>query len=183
MVSFISIFLYRLVVQVVVFLGIELPLQLFGALILLPLAYFYDIGKLPRAVRYFDSADPFTGRDVSVITHVNTLGYWAKYTWLAWRNPCNYYGYMVSGYQFTGTESYTEAEGLDVGDSTDDVPGFKHIELSTGPYEYSYVKRIGEAACFYFRMGHKIGDLKNMPGEYCQKVFNISYRSYSGKDV
>lgn len=201
-----NVFLRRLIKDLASFLFIQLPLQLVGILILLPVCYFYRIGELPKALRFFDSADPFIGRDTSVIDKLNTnprsTPYFVyndlitRYNWLAFRNPINYFGYKYLGYKFTGNEYYSIKGSLEVGDSTGRTEGLKIIELSTGPYEYLYVKKINPSSilgrciglfkditkpsCFYFRMGHKIGDYKNPVGSYAQKVFTISYRSYSG---
>lgn len=173
-------FIYRFIICLALFL-LQLPLQLLGSILLLPLCYFYNIGYLPLISRWLDSADPFIGRDISTITSVNTQGYWSKYIWLAWRNPLNYFNYKVTGFQFPINTNYEVIGNLSVGDSTNDIPGYKCIQLDTGYYEYLYVKQITTNSCVYFRMGWKIGDLSNKPLSYCQSVFTISYRSYSGK--
>ena len=173
-------FLYRLCTNILSFLLIQLPLQLIGALVLLPVCYFYDIGEFPRVFRWFDSADPYIGRDVSVINHVSSLGWTSKYVWTAFRNPTNYFCYRYLGFDFTGKEGYNITGSLDVGDSTGKHEGLKIIELTTGYYEYLYVKKIKDNSCIYLRMGWKISNMNNKPGSYCQQVFTISYRSYSG---
>lgn len=185
--------LKRTLLSFICFLGIELPLQLIGMIVLLPLCAFYDIGKLPRVFRYFDSADPFVGRDTSVIDLLNTVPalspyyvinpYWTKYNWLAIRNPLNYFQYSVLGFQFTGKEQMSISGDPNVGDNTGKVPGFKHIEMDDGHYEYLLVKRIGQKACIYIRIGHKIGKDDNKAGDWCQKVFTVSYRAFSGQNV
>lgn len=171
----------RFIVQLYTFLWTLILLQLPGTLILLIVCAFYDIGKLPKYLRWYDSADPFIGRDISVITRINTEGYWSKYCWLAWRNPVNYFGYVVQGYLFKGVEKYTIKENLNVGDSTEDVPGLKIIELDTGIYEYAYIHKWSQTTCLRLRFGWKIGDLSNKPGFYIQRCFVIQpYKSYSG---
>jgi hypothetical protein len=175
------VFIQRLILNLVSFFLIQLPLQLVGIVVLAVACTRYEIGNLPYYLRWFDSADPYIGRDITVITRINKEGYWSKYCWLSLRNPINYFGYKYLGYVFTVHEKYKVRGSLDVGDSTNDIPGLKIIELASGIYEYLYVARIGSSACFYFRMGHKIGDLRNKPGSWCQQVFTISYRSYSGK--
>lgn len=176
-------FLYRLLHNIGSFVIIQAPLQLAGIVVLPVICLVYDIGHLPYVLRWFDSVDPYINRDTSVITAVNNKGWLAKYNWLALRNPTNYFCYKHLGYQFTGDESYYIAGHMLVGDSTGDIPGFVMIELSTGIYEYRYVKRIGKTACFYFRLGHKIGNTNNPKDSYCQHVFTISYRAYSGQST
>jgi hypothetical protein len=183
-------FIYRLILNILSFICIQLPLQAVGCVVLLFLCPFCRIGGLPRAFRWFDSADPFVGRDTSVIDVINAQperspyfwrnGFLTRYNWLAFRNPINYFAYKHLGFQFQGNEFYQIQGSLNVGDSTGRQEGLKIIELSNGKYEYLYVKRIGEKACFYFRIGYKIVDTTNQAGEYCQQVFTISYRSYSG---
>lgn len=183
-------FAFRLLKNLLSLFCIELPLQLLGAIVLIPLCAVYKIGQLPRAFRFFDSADPFVGRDTSVIDCINATpekspyfwknGYITRYNWLAWRNPINYFSYKYLGYTFTGRESYDIIGSLDVGDSTGKHEGLKIINLSTGVYEYLYVKKVGDKACIYLRMGWKIVNMQNRPGSFCQKVFTVSYRSYSG---
>ena len=183
-------FLYRLLLNVLSFVLLQIPLQLIGIIILPILCLFYPIGSLPRIVRWFDSADPFAGRDTSVIDTLNTdpkaspyfwrNAYLTRYNWLAFRNPTNYFNYFVLGFVFDGTETYKTVGNLGVGDTPGRFQGFKQIELSNGKYEYLYIKKIKANSCFYFRMGWKITDLSNKKGDFCQQVFTISYRSYSG---
>jgi len=188
-------FIYRLVKEILSFLCIQLPLQLLGAVILLPVCYFYKIGKLPRVLRWFDSADPFVGRDTSVIDRLNDYpetspyfrysAYWTRYNWLAWRNPLNYFGYKYLGYYFTGQEKYKITGNPDVGDSRGSSPGLKIIEVKVDgivkAYEYYYIHKWSDTTCFRFRLGVKIGDWNNPKGTFAQGVFVISpYKSYSG---
>jgi len=182
------------------FIFIEIPLQLAGAILLLPLCAIYDIGKLPRIFRYFDSADPFVGRDTSVIDSVSQLGWWAKYSWLAWRNPINYFEYTVLGFQFsahffailTDSPPETSHDGIriaEVGTSTGSVPGFFQAEIQLDKdiyYEYYWVYKyqlsVLKGKCFRFRIGHKIGHPRqNRQGSWCQHVLTINpFATYYG---
>lgn len=176
----ILLFLYRLSVNLLSFLLIQLPLQLIGIILLYPVCAVYPIGAFPALLRWFDSADPYVGRDTSVIRKVQAQSLYERYNWVAFRNPINYFAYKYLGFRFPEKTRYTLVGNLDVGDSTGDEPGYRYLETDKGYYEYLYVKRIGLKSCFYFRLGWKLGGLKNKPGSYCQQVFTISYRSYSG---
>ncbi len=178
--SGILLFVYRLSINTLSFLLIQIPLQIIGILILYPVCRVYSIGAFPFALRWFDSADPYVNRDTSQIQQVNQQTTLQKYYWVAIRNPINYFAYRYLGFVFPQNTKYILYGNLDVGDSTGDEPGYRYLETDQGYYEYLYVKRLGETKCFYFRMGWKVGDLKNKPFSYCQQVFTISYRSYSG---
>lgn len=153
---FTIVFLARLTKHLLIFLLTTLPLQLQGVILLLPVMLVKDIGKLPRCLRWFDSADPFVGRDTSVIKSINngTSTYyphvrlpsnsflrtlvlaWDKYRWLAWRNPINYFQYSVLGFRayIMGEEAHIikyldpKDVGKSIGDHAVDAPGYMYIE-------------------------------------------------------
>ena len=184
-------FAYRLLKNILCFLLIQLPLQIASGIILLAYLPFhrtkiasgnYSNLKLPNCIKWFDNADIYIGRDSFTYLWVCRQSFWVHYNWLVLRNPINYFEYLYLGFQFLGYEFYTIHGSMNVGDSTGREEGFKIIELDNGTYEYLYVKKApwNAKACFYFRMGWKIGNYANPRGSWCQHVFTISYRSYSG---
>lgn len=172
------------------FLIIELPLQLVGAVVLLvylPIHFgylhnddtIYDL-PLPRYLRWFDCVDFYVGRNTDTIWQISQQGILAYYNWLAWRNPINYFGYKVLGFQFPDYIHYNMSlSSAYVGDSTGKREGWRYTEIQTGHYEYLLVKKVTSKSCIYLRFGWKIGEY-NKPRSWCQQVFTISYRSYSG---
>lgn len=157
-------FSIRLIKHLSIFLFISVPLQLIGVLLLLPITACYDIGELPKILRWFDSADPFIGRDTSVIKQINrgTSKYYPhptleertklrltldKYLWLAWRNPTNYFEYKYLGVQAIlafppvvyRTYLNNNDIGKEIGDHRNDAPGYEYIEMQINNkiyYEY-----------------------------------------------
>ena len=185
----IVLFLYRVFCQILMFISIELPLQLIGAAVLLlylPVhralykAEIIKDMKLPYLLRWFDNADMYIGRDTTTYAKVFASNLWTHYCWLAWRNPINYFEYLYLGYQFRDRSSYVVYGALNVG--TDGIPGYKIIEVNGEAYQYTYVHKWSQTACFYFTMGAKIADESNKPNSYAEHCFTISpYRSYTGK--
>jgi hypothetical protein len=189
------IFLYRLCIQICSFFFVSLPLTVLGILILLPVVCIYDIGKLPAVLRWFDSADPYVGRDTSVITQLNqnpeTSKYFfvnkilTKYNWLAFRNPINYFSYKYLGFQWDSPTLVTTSGSSKVGDSAGKVPGLYYIEVIQNDrthYEYYFIYKLSSTRCIRARMGHKIGQFEsNKKGDYVQQVLVIQpFKSYSG---
>ena len=197
-------FLSRLLINITKFLLLSLPLQLIGSLLLLIYLPFHFAKprlspKLPFLLRWFDCADlyqEFGRTPVTYLSLVYPMGWWKTYTWLAWRNPINYFGYkylgfflknpyIISKYKYYPT--YQVGTDLrEVGNSSSDVPGFFYIELkcdSKTYYEYYWIYRYGQSKkCFRFRLGWKIGQDPVYKEEFCQEVFVISpLMSYSGK--
>ncbi len=131
--------------------------------------------KLPRLFRWWDNVDLYIGRDSSVYRAVCAKGKWARYSWLVFRNPMNYFDYMHLGLKWLGGEYYShyDPKDNDVGNSTNDRPGFKYIEViqvNATYYEYYWVYKYAfwPTKCFRFRFGWKIGDNTNKPGTYSQ---------------
>ena len=159
-------------------LGLILPLQLFGALILLPVTCFYDIGKFPKFLRWFDSVDPYIGRDTSVIDALNkTKSTWLKYCWVAFRNPLNYFGWTVLGVRVP-----VNIPDDMIGDATGCHEGFRHLEVvinNNNYYEYYYIKKLSATKCVRIRIGWKLSGLTT--GKIAQWVLVFSFwHSYSG---
>lgn len=191
-------FLLRLLINIFKFLCISVPLQLLGALILLPFLYYrHDkyARTLPSWLKWFDCADFYVGRDTS--TYVNKIipqGWWIRYCWLAWRNPINYFSYKYLGflleppYKSLTYIKIPESEH-DIGDSSQDIEGFYYQEIEVNSkvyyeYYYIYVYTIPFTSiqkCIRFRMGWKLG--QNIYAKYghVQDVFVISpFHTFSG---
>ncbi len=157
-------FIYRVLIHFSIFLFISLPLQLLGAIVLIPVVPFYDIGKLPFLFRWFDSVDTYTNRDLWTINLINGGG-WIddpitpsgtysghqllinKYVWLAWRNPINYFSYKVLGIQVQGEVITTLNnlyplipvplnESIEIGDTEGNYPGIQSVEMAINNKTY-----------------------------------------------
>lgn len=182
-------FIYRLIRNLAVLFCIALPLEISGWFILLVVLLFVPKTqlKLPRAFIWFDCADMYVGRDYSVYQAVCAQGYWARYLWLAWRNPCNYFGYTHLSFIFNSTGKYLIANPneFNVGNTTGAIPGFRYIEYVQNDgtyYEYCWIKKWNSAKCLRFRMGWKIENNSNPINSYCQWVTVLQpYIDYSGK--
>lgn len=169
-------FIYRLVKQVLKFLGL-LPLQLLGAVVLLPVCSIQTLSsehpQLPWFVRWFDNADIYPENNrtpVTYLTEVLPLGRWGRYTWLAWRNPLNYFSYKYLSCRPTWPVKLTNF--TEFGDTDDNKAGFFYIQVNTGNktyYEYYYI-----GTYLRFRMGWKLGHIDEiMPPRRIQDVFDI----------
>lgn len=183
----------RLIKFSLIFLLLLLPLQLVGAILLLFVCPFVpnDKLRLPSLFKWWDIVDDYIGRDTSVIKKIYAQGWWARYCYIAWRNPNNYFGYIYMGLHWTGDEVYTlyDPSEDDVGDGT--RAGFRHIEVVRRNaliddkyfeyywiYQYPFAKHV----CFRFRLGWKIKDTDNPIGSVSQWVYVISpWHNYSGK--
>ncbi len=184
-------FLLRLLKHLAILLLLSLPLQLVG-IFLVPIGILFSRGslKLPAAFKWFDSADAWVGRNTETFQGIVDQGSWARYKWLAFRNPCNYFGYAVLGFVANNPMEilkYTGEEVHGVGDSSGDGAGYRTVEIQdivTGKtyYEYYYIRRLGQAHCFRFRMGYKIGNPKELGnGTAVEQVLVLQpYKSYTG---
>lgn len=157
-------FLIRLIKWSLVFIG-TCFLQLAGALILLPVVYLQPIGtlRIPSYLKWLDAADSYLGRDTSVYQAVSNSGKWNRYTWLAWRNPINYFNFAILGFQIknsiTHQYNYQSVEGAQIGNSTGQQPGRQHSEADIDGdirFQYLLIYRYSSTRCIRFIMGHKI---------------------------
>lgn len=184
-------FIFRFIKHLVILLLISLPLQVVG-IFLIPFGIMFSRGelKLPAAFKWFDSADAWVGRNTETYQGIVNQGSWARYKWLAFRNPCNYFGYAVLGFVVDGPVfiiRYTGEEKQGVGDSAGDGEGLRIVEIQpmlTGKvyYEYYYIKKFGVGKCFRFRLGYKIGNPKELIQDTAveQVLVLQPYKSYSG---
>lgn len=182
-------FFARFLKHLLIFVCVLIPLQIVSA-VLLPFVLPFYRGPLPRALRWFDNADQFNGRDTSVYKSVIQQGIRYQYYWLVLRNPLNYFGYFVLGLtinaNFTQRILHNAPDG-EVGDATNCVPGLFYTEVEMEGktyYEYYYIKTytIGSTVrCLRVRIGHKFGDDVSY-GQHTQFVGLISpWHSYSGR--
>ena len=102
--------LYRIPLHLLKWLLIKIPMQLLGMIILAPLLLFIPRDKeyLPRMFKWFDNADYYRKPKGSLIDglsgdpehrnqYKDPTGWWARYYWLAIRNPINYFQYYKLG--------------------------------------------------------------------------------------
>ncbi len=186
-------FTYRLLKGLSTLLLVLLPLEVLGWVVLLPATYLQgtSLEPLPRFLRWYDNADSFVGRDVSTYMNVYKSGWFNRYSWLAFRNPLNYFGYIVLGANIESVKSKTIfkiVSSLDtktqIGDATNKQPGIFYMELVDGNgklyYEYYYIHRWSDTTCFRFRLGHKLGQDEDCTG-WSQFVIVLQPRkSFSG---
>lgn len=189
-------FMIRFLKHLFTLVFVNIPLQLLGALILLMYLPFSKSEKLPVWLKWVDNADIWVGRDPYTYLLVCRDGWWARYCWLAWRNPLNYFGYVVQGADikevlstksvtvYSGDVDITKPRQLpQIGDSHSKAPGFFHREVETldgNLYEYYYIHRWSATKCFRFRMGYKLGQDADCKGP-TQAVFVIQpWKSYTG---
>lgn len=189
------IFLYRFLKHLFTFLCVILPLQLLGAIVLL--VYLpvhrrireFKVGnsqqktmRLPYLLRWFDNVDiyPDVFRDFSVYYQVFIGSFWNHYIWLAWRNPLNYFGYMILG---EINDLHRPIKDDNIGDGTNQKPGIRIIEEEINDntlYEYYYIKKWSSTKCLRVRIGWKMAG--KHPGQFLQWVFVISpWHSYDGE--
>ncbi|HVE44060.1 MAG TPA: hypothetical protein VNC84_02865 [Gammaproteobacteria bacterium] len=168
-----------------------LPLLLIGGLIVLPIALFFikkEQKTLPRLLWMFDNADYQVGRDTSTFDEVCEKGKWARYTWLAWRNPLNGLSYW-QGFRWTDQVIFTryDKKTKRVGNTTGRTSGYKRTDiLVTDPRTNQttvYRERwlifpwpfFCPNKCIEYRNGHKIGNPgENNPGDHIQEVARIT---------
>ena len=190
-------FIIRLTQNLLKFFLVSLPLTLVGAILLavyLPIhREFYrdnlvNSMRLPSLLRWFDNADiyPEFKRDFTTYAKVFAGPLFTHYTWLAFRNPINYFSYKYMAMSWTGREQWIRYDIFeeDVGDAYMDRPGLRYIEIEQDGkvfYEYYYIKRWSATKCFRFRMGWKVQDKRNGIGSKVQDVLVLSpYKSYAG---
>lgn len=187
-----------------------IPLQLIGAVVLLfvlPVVRYrarrYNASvRLPGAFKWFDNYDVWSEgkRDTSTYLQVFRQGFWYNYYWLAVRNPCNYFGYQILGFEVKSSLSLLN-QSIEicippeippkviiqdvemVGDSAGHYPGQIYSEyLVDGKirYEYYLIFQWSKSKCFRFRMGYKCGHLGFLP-KPIEAVFVIQpFKDYTG---
>lgn len=201
-------FILRLIKHLFMLFAMSLPLQVVGMLLIgiyLPIHRQIIKNnpsrglKLPYCLRWFDNADIYLGRDTSVYTAVANGSLWNHWWWLAVRNPCNYFGYVVLGFlprinitrRYYSATYYVEDLHLndrltrEVGDNGGKFPGFMIQEYEIDGiirYEYYLIYKWDAAHCFRFRMGYKLGNSRQQDvGKWVQAVIVLQpWKSYSG---
>ena len=102
--------LIRIPIHLMKWLFIKIPMQLLGMIVLAPLLLFIPRDKeyLPKYFKWFDNADYYRKPKGSQIDGLSgdpgyrnqfkdPTGWWARYCWLALRNPINYFQYYKLG--------------------------------------------------------------------------------------
>ncbi len=176
---------YRLITRLIIFLVICVPVMLLGMIVLLPYLPFSNSKQLPYLLRWFDCADFYVGRDTGTYEGVVALGWWARYTWLAFRNPMNYFDYQYLGLHISTPIEYIRYNPEEDLIDNKNKEGLRYVEIVNGDgktyYEYFYIKKLSATKCFRFRMGWKIKDKDQYDGKVIQWCFVISpYYSYTG---
>lgn len=181
-------FIYRFIKHSLVFLFIMLPLMIVGAIVLFPYLPFVPNSqiKLNPLFIWWDNVDSYIDRDTSAYRAICNQGWWARYVYIAWRNPVNYFDYLTMGLLWNSSAIYTKYDPSedDIGDTT--RAGLRHIEVMQDKknyYEYYWIYQypFKKYVCMRFRLGWKIKDKNNPPGSVSQWVFVISpWHNYSG---
>lgn len=192
-------FFIRLIINLFKLLVISIPLEILGIMILLIyLPLNPNVKKLPNWLKWFDGADQYFGRSTETYNFIMSSSWWDKYIWLAWRNPCNYFGYKYLGFdlgeEYNLTEfvkivnsSYNPYINKDIGDGEGCIPGFIYQEISANGktyYEYYWIKAFkfrNEIKCIRFRMGYKLGqDIPLQSGRIQEVTIFSPFHSYNG---
>src|SRR6185503_19026858 len=158
-------FLYRLLYHIAIFFMVLLPLEIIGWLVLLPVCKYQGTNtnhlsqRLPACLKWFDNADYYVDRDTSTYDAVCQSGWWNRYCWLAWRNPINYFGYVVLGLRVIEPLVLIDKIGnQSVSDNGTTGLYYAEYEMDSKVYyEYYYIHKWSATKCLRFRMGHKIG--------------------------
>lgn len=186
-------FIYRLIKHLLILLFVLLPLEIIGWAILLPIVYYnqrsiqnnmqYSL-KLPYLFRWFDNADIYSefNRDsTTYLCNVVPKGVLYRYYWLAFRNPINYFGYKVLGFQWKDPLG-ADLVNNDIGDSVGQQAGLSIIGVTLNNkkyYEYYFIYKWSQTKCLRFRLGWKLQNTKNNDWVQWVLVFQ-PYRSYGG---
>lgn len=180
--------LFRFICHSIVFLAVCLPLMLLGIIMVaIALLFVSDTEyKFPRIFKWWDNADVWIGRDSRAYQAICAQGKWARYQWLVFRNPMNYFDYQYLGLHWNGHEIYTHYNPKDDDVGDDGRAGFRYIEVvQPCPcgceyfhtyYEYYWIYQypFAKNVCFRYRLGWKIANNKNEKGTTSQWVFVIS---------
>lgn len=172
----------RILINIVKTLA-QLPLMGIGFICVSIWIGLFNTVQLPRALRWFDCADFYNGRDTTVIRRIAAEGRWAHIYYITIRNPLNYFSYKVLGLVYNNPIVKKVEGNPNVGDTT--LPGLYFIEIEQDGktyYEYYWIYKYSATTCFRFRMGWKIGSPDELVnGKPTQEVFVVSpYHSYSG---
>lgn len=183
-----------------ILLCISIPLEVIGWFVL-PVALLCASKtslKLPSWARWLDCADMYFNRDTSVYQSVWDKGLWARYCWLGWRNPGNFFGYKYLSFQFNSTGKYLVCNPpeFNVGNTTGAHAGYRYMEYEQEEiitrlnvdswydrkyYEYYIIHKWSSKKCMRIRFGWKIGDNKNPIGSWCEGVMCLQFFiDYSG---
>ncbi len=171
-----------------------LPLTVIGWVILYPILLILprEANKLPGWCCWFDNfdGDGLVGDTSHMVKSSDPYSAWSKYTWIALRNPINYFKYRVLGVKnddiiIHSIDSRPDVKGQPVGDYTSG--GTLSIEGSCGDkpiFEYYRIipyKLFGKVKCVRIRLGWKLLGRFDKQREYISFTCIISpYHSYLG---
>ena len=175
--------------HILTLLLIKLPLQLLGLPILAVVLLFVPKDKetLPSAFRWWDNYelhlrddgdDGLSGPDYHRSKWKNPEGWIARFSWLALRNPINYFQYRHLGFQTKKGWTAT-VENPNVGTQSYRDAGIRKIKLINGDGKeywewYAVIKLFGNVH-FRARLGYKIGDTTDLADdEWVQWVFSVT---------
>ncbi len=189
----------RFMKHLVTFLVFVLPLTILGWVILYPALLLLpkEATSLPRYLRWFDNVDGdgLIGDTINVARNlalgVDPFGVYAKYKWIAFRNPIQGFKYLVLGMpNKEGMQSYydtkVELPSLLVGDYT--TGGYVIHETTvnnTRYYEYYYIKPyrlFNKSVCVRARFGWKLAGQFDRPRENISWTFAFNpFHTYRGQ--
>lgn len=168
----------RILISLLIKLCYDLPLMVIGWFVVPVALLFEKDDQLPRWAWLWGNADHGNDGDnfwLKLETDGH-IGFWDKYSWLAFRNPTfNSSKYLIS---FIASGNQATIGNRNV--ARDREAGFFYtrdrwawdIQL-VRPYKSKPHK------CFHFRAGWKLN--RKTAGEHCQFVFMISpYKTYTG---
>jgi hypothetical protein len=171
-----------------------------------------DKETLPEAFRWFDNAeiplklgaqdDGLAGPKYYRVPYLNSLPsfipysvrlFIVRYTWLALRNPINYFQHKTLGFHIEDSPisaTITEEYNPKVGNKTGDVSGSSYLEVTYRGKIYweLYIVRqykFLKDKCFRARIGYAIDKPSECtPGSYKRWVFTVTpFMKYEGVDT
>jgi hypothetical protein len=191
---------------------LKLPLQLLGYVLLAIYLPFTlrdrrvincPDQRLPKVLRWFDNADDRDQKyglngDLAHQKRHKSL-FIRRYTWLATRNPVNYFqrkiigspspwilGYHIENHPKYKSPVANSKQATQVGDYVGQSEGWRSVEAYNYGYkllwEYYVVKHYGNGKCLRMRLGYKLGhDPLEQKSGSVQWVFSISpWKTYRG---
>lgn len=182
----------NIIKHLLLFLLVILPLQLIGALLIIPSCILQEptaLIPLPKFLKWFDNADQYVGRNTQTYMAVYASGKWARYCWLAWRNPLNYFGYTILGIEIDQSLKVLDdsPKDIDIGDTTHSGTYTGLISLGNKQYWELYkiipYSLFGNKLCLRIRLGWKLEHTSDLKvGQRCEWVFVISpFHAYTGE--
>lgn len=188
--------LLRFLKHLLMFIGIILPLTVIGWIILYPVLLVLPKSStaLPRALVWFDNVDgdgligDLSNQQRNADKGIDPEGAYAKYKWIAFRNPIQGFKYLVLGAPANEINLVTSVSrsyivGQPVGDYTSGGTLFAYSD-NRQYYEYYYIipyKVLTLNLCVRIRFGWKLIGIADKPREYISWTFALSpWHTYRG---